>query len=171
MIRLFFSAQIHFFFQNFVKISRQNPWKNRNMIIEVNKMTDLSSSRLILLGHLECKSTKRWLMRSLWDSMKIACWKKFRSHAAESIRRNSTKLLWAELAWQQITDETWTLWFACTFVWTCRWESDGYYSVLINPKLESALLHGIFLWVSRRHSTRIIWASCNDVIRPFSFKA
>ena len=59
MIRLFFSAQIHFFFQNFVKISRQNPWKNRNMIIEVNKMTDLSSSRLIFLGHLECQKYKK----------------------------------------------------------------------------------------------------------------
>ena len=51
------------------------------MIIEVNKMTDLSSSRLILLGQ-------------------IACWKKFRSHAAESqfpndaIRRNFSGQSW-----------------------------------------------------------------------------
>ena len=79
------------------------------MIIEVNKMTDLSSSRLIFLGHLECQKYKkmtheepmRFDENCLLEEVQITC-----SGVPISKRRNSTKLLWAELAWQQITDET-----------------------------------------------------------------
>ena len=65
------------------------------MIIEVNKMTDLSSSRLIFLGHLECQKYKkmtheepmRFDENCLLEEVQITC-----SGVPVSKRRNSTKL-------------------------------------------------------------------------------